>query len=103
MLELQYKEKANAAFKERNWEEAIYNYSRSLEQAESHVNFSNRSAAYLKTGDYERALADANMCIKMKKDYSKGYLRKGTAYHAMKVSSYPRPYCGKVRLCLHPD
>ena len=85
-LILQYKAKANAAFKERNWDEAIYNYSKSLELVQSHVNFSNRSAAYLMTGDYERALADANMCIKLKKDYNKGYLRKGSAYLAMKVS-----------------
>ena len=86
LCSLQYKAKANAAFKEKNWDEAIYNYSKSLEHVQSHVNYSNRSAAYLKTGDYERALADANMCIKLKKDYNKGYLRKGNAYHSMQVS-----------------
>ena len=73
---------------------AIYNYTKSLNIDDSnHVNYSNRSAAYLKAGDYERALEDANSCIELRPDYAKGYGRKGSAYHAMKkyknaVSAY---------------
>jgi Ca2+-binding EF-hand superfamily protein len=80
---LKYKAKANTAFKEKNWEMAIFNYTKSLQQVKSHVNFSNRSAAYFMSGDFDRALEDANRCIKMKKDYNKGYIRKGSAYMAM--------------------
>lgn len=38
----------------------------------------------MKDGGFEKALADANMCIKLKPGFHKGYGRKGAAYHAMK-------------------
>ena len=82
----QYKEQGNKAFKAGDWKLAIHKYSRSLEiDGRSYVNYSNRSAAYLKAGDFARALEDANQCISLRKDYVKGYGRKGSAYHAMKV------------------
>jgi Ca2+-binding EF-hand superfamily protein len=46
--------------------------------------YSNRSAAYIKLGDYEHALKDANKCIALNPKNHKGYGRKGAAYHAMK-------------------
>ena len=52
-----------------------------------HVFYSNRSAAYLSNGDVEKALEDAEGCIKLKGDWAKGYSRKGAALHAMK--QYP--------------
>ena len=50
----------------------------------NHVYFSNRSAAYLKKGDANNALEDANSCIGLKPDFPKGYSRKGAALHALK-------------------
>jgi len=52
-----------------------------------HVYYSNRSAAYLSTGNHEKALEDADACIKLKGDWAKGYARKGAALHALK--KYP--------------
>ena len=46
--------------------------------------FSNRSAAYLKKGDAHNALEDANSCLALKPDFTKGYSRKGAALHALK-------------------
>ena len=46
--------------------------------------YSNRSAAYLKMGDNENALKDAEKCISLNADFHKGYSRKGAALHAMK-------------------
>lgn len=46
--------------------------------------YSNRSAAYIKLGDYENALKDATKCITLNPKNHKGYGRKGAAYHAMK-------------------
>lgn len=46
--------------------------------------YSNRSAAYLKKGDANNALADADACIGLKPDFPKGYSRKGAALHALK-------------------
>jgi stress-induced-phosphoprotein 1 len=50
----------------------------------NHVYFSNRSAAYLKKGDAHNALEDANACIGLNPDFTKGYSRKGAALHALK-------------------
>lgn len=43
-----------------------------------------RSAAYLSNGDAERALADANECVALKAQWSKGYGRQGAALHALR-------------------
>ena len=51
--------------------------------ASNHVYFSNRSAAYLSSGDAESALADADECIKLNPKFAKGYSRKGAALHAL--------------------
>lgn len=43
------------------------------------VLYSNRSAAYSSLKDYENALKDAEKCVSIKPDWSKGYGRKGAA------------------------
>ena len=44
-----------------------------------HIFFSNRSAAYLSEGDAEKALEDAEECIRLAPSFTKGYGRKGAA------------------------
>lgn len=65
--------------------EAIDFYSKAINiDGTNHVYYSNRSAAHLKKGDATNALKDAESCIGLKPDFSKGYSRKGAALHGLK-------------------
>ena len=64
---------------------AIENYSKAINaDGSNHVYYSNRSAAYLKKGDPHNALEDAQACIALNPDFTKGYSRKGAALHSLK-------------------
>jgi Ca2+-binding EF-hand superfamily protein len=81
----QAKTKGNTAFKDGDWGEAIKQYTRALKaDSKDHVCLANRSAALLKKGQNEKALEDAELCIKLKPSYAKGHIRKAGALHAMK-------------------
>lgn len=43
-----------------------------------------QSAAYLSMGDADKALDDAESCIKVNGSWAKGYTRKGAALHKLK-------------------
>ncbi len=75
----------NAAFKGGDHAEAIKLYTLALElDPDNAVLFSNRSAAYLASGDAKsKALVDANKCVDLRPDWGKGYSRKGAAEHAL--------------------
>ena len=45
----------------------------------NHVLWSNRSAARCGAGEYEKALEDAERCVKLAPDWGKAYARKGAA------------------------
>mmetsp|Transcript_1407 Transcript_1407/g.3307 ORF Transcript_1407/g.3307 Transcript_1407/m.3307 type:complete len:584 (-) Transcript_1407:76-1827(-) len=81
----EWKAKGNAALQAGKTTEAIEAYSKAIDlDGANHVYFSNRSAAYLKKGDAVNALEDANSCIGLNPDFSKGYSRKGAALHSLK-------------------
>jgi len=66
------KAKGNAALQLENIEEAIKYYSEAIELSpDNHVIFSNRSAAYCKDQQYEKALQDAEAAIRLKPDWAK--------------------------------
>ena len=46
--------------------------------------YSNRSAAHAAMKDYEKALADADECVRLHPEWSKGYSRRGNALHGMR-------------------
>ena len=49
-----YKAKGNAAFKEKNWGEAIEMFSQAIQHnPNDHVFYSNRSASYLNSGQHD--------------------------------------------------
>jgi len=81
----QFKAKGNAALQAGKTTEAIEFYTKAIAaDGANHLYFSNRSAAYLKHGDANNALEDANSCLGLNPDFAKGYSRKGAALHALK-------------------
>ena len=82
---VKFKNKGNDLFKEGKTDEAIEMYSKAIElDKNNHVYFSNRSACYLKKGDAQKALEDANACLELNADFEKAYSRKGAALQALK-------------------
>ncbi|ORX36911.1 chaperone [Kockovaella imperatae] len=82
------KAEANKAFAAKNYTEASKLYSDAIAlDPSNHVLFSNRSASKAGLRDYQGALEDAEKCIELNPDFSKGYARKGAAYHGLR--QYP--------------
>nr|BAN20786.1 protein phosphatase-5 [Riptortus pedestris] len=80
----EYKEKANAFFKEQQYDKAIEYYSKAIElDPKNAIYYSNRSFAYLKTEAFGFALADATKAVELQKSYTKAYYRRATAYMAL--------------------
>ena len=76
----QLKDQGNKALQAGKFDEAISFYSQAIElDPSNHLFFSNRSAAYVKKGDYDKALSDAQKTIEIKPDWGKGYGRLGAA------------------------
>lgn len=66
------KDRGNEAYKAGNFETAVELYTQGIEQDPTNAAlFSNRSAAYLKLGDFPLARRDADMCIELDKGWSK--------------------------------
>jgi len=75
----------NAAFKAKNYAEAVTHFTTAIEADKTnHVLYSNRSAAYAAQEEYKSALLDANKCIDLKPDWAKGHSRRGAAYVGLK-------------------
>lgn len=80
-----FKEAGNKALQAGKFDEAIEAYSQAIAiDANDHVFYSNRSAAYLSKGDAESAFSDGVKCIEIKPSWPKGYSRKGAALHALR-------------------
>lgn len=78
-----FKDQGNAAFKQKDFEAAIGFYSQALDETpDEHTIIGNRSAAFYSLKKYDQALADAQKCIDIKPDWSKGYQRKAMALQA---------------------
>eukprot|EP00929_Paragymnodinium_shiwhaense_P000877 TRINITY_DN101082_c0_g1_i1.p1 TRINITY_DN101082_c0_g1~~TRINITY_DN101082_c0_g1_i1.p1 ORF type:complete len:423 (-),score=111.80 TRINITY_DN101082_c0_g1_i1:87-1355(-) len=79
------KEEGNAKFKAGKYREAIDAYSKAIAlDSSQHLAYSNRSAAYLKVSEAEKALADAEECVKLSPSWPKGYNRQAAALQALK-------------------
>jgi tetratricopeptide (TPR) repeat protein len=79
-----HKEKGNVSFQAKDYEAAIAWYQKALHlDPENHILYSNRSACYCALEEYEKALKDANKCIKLNKLFLKGYSRKSSAMQGL--------------------
>ncbi|BGP18969.1 hypothetical protein JCM10213v2_007049 [Rhodosporidiobolus nylandii] len=76
---VEYKTEGNAAFAAKKWLKATKLYTKALEAEQDEVAsaaiLSNRSAAYVYLQDYDKALADANLAVIRRSDWSKAYAR----------------------------
>ena len=80
-----FKDKGNTFLQAKQYDEAIQAYTEAINlDPTDHVFFSNRSAAYLSKGDASSALSDSQRCIELKKDWPKGYTRKGASLHSLR-------------------
>jgi len=91
------KVRGNEAFAAGEYAQAVLFYSLALDKADElpdkesgtqplfarHIILANRSAAFLKLGEHEKALADATRAQEIDPTYVKGVFRKGLALHAM--------------------
>ena len=75
-----FKDQGNQAFKAKDFEAAVSFYTQALtETPDEHTILGNRSAAYYSMKQYDEALNDAQKCIDVNPDWSKGYQRKAMA------------------------
>ena len=78
-----FKDQGNNAFRNKEFQEAIGFYQQAIaENPSDHTIFGNKSAAHYNLKEYDQALTEADKCIEIKADWSKGYQRKGMALQA---------------------
>jgi len=76
-----WKEKGNKEYANKNYTEAVTLYTKAIElDPPNHIYFSNRSASYYGLRLWDQALADANKCVDLKADWSKGYFRRAVVF-----------------------
>ena len=79
-----FKTLGNRFFIENAFEESIRMFSKAIDlDPAMHALYSNRSGAYLALGSFDRALADAKMCVEMDETWPKGYYRQGEALRSL--------------------
>lgn len=77
----EFKQQGNAAFAAKDYPKAIDLFTKAIEVSETpnHVLYSNRSACYTSSKQFAEALKDAQECVKISPNWSKGYNRVGAA------------------------
>jgi len=79
------KDEANTAFQKGEVDQSIALYTQAIEiDPDNHVLYSNRSAAYMKTDSKSKALKDAERCVELAPEWTKGYNRLGVAQQSLK-------------------
>jgi len=78
------KEEGNKHFAKSDFDKALACYAEAITlQPQSHVLFSNRSAAFIKLKQYQEALSDADRCINLEPKFARGYLRRAGALNGL--------------------
>ena len=76
------KEAGNKAFANKNYEEAVRQYTQAIEitiEKPNHIYFANRANAELELLMFEECIADCNQAIKIEPTFIKSYFRKAKA------------------------
>jgi hypothetical protein len=78
------KNAGNRAYTQGKYDQALKFYTEAIEiWPENHLLYSNRSATHLELKNLDKALEDADHCIRLAKDFPKGYFRKGQVLLAL--------------------
>ena len=78
------KEVAIDDFKAEQYERAVKHLTVALSLDEkSHVLYSNRCTAYIALEQYDKAMEDADECVRLQPSWAKGYLRRGSVFFRM--------------------
>ncbi|XP_004604756.2 tetratricopeptide repeat protein 12 [Sorex araneus] len=97
------KEKGNEAFVKGDYKAAILCYSEGLEKLKDmKVLYTNRAQAYIKLGDYEKAVTDCDWALKCDEKCTKAYFHMGKAHMALKNYNQSRECFQKI-LEISPD
>jgi len=81
---LEAKERAIEAFNEQNYKAAVDLLKKAIKlDPSNHIFFSNRAAAYMALEAYDKALADADECVRLQPTWAKGHSRRGAALFRM--------------------
>ncbi|XP_050302471.1 protein unc-45 homolog B [Anthonomus grandis grandis] len=83
-----YKEQGNAAFKEEKWDDALQLYTKAInsvkgEPKELAIYYKNRAAAYLKKGEYEKAVNDCDKSLNLCPNDPKALFRRCQALESL--------------------
>ncbi|XP_004427538.1 PREDICTED: tetratricopeptide repeat protein 12 isoform X2 [Ceratotherium simum simum] len=91
------KEKGNEAFVRGDYEMAVLCYSEGLEKLKDmKVLYTNRAQAYIKLGDYQKALVDCDWALKCDEKCTKAYFHMGKAHLALKNYGVSRECYQKI-------
>ena len=78
-----FRDQGNDEFRKGNYLKAAALYTKAIkEDSECAALYSNRSAALAHLNKLPKALADAEVCIRLQPEWDKGYFRKGSALEA---------------------
>ncbi|EHB07836.1 Tetratricopeptide repeat protein 12 [Heterocephalus glaber] len=91
------KEQGNKAFAKGDYETAILHYNEGLDKMKDmKVLYTNRAQAYIKLGDYQKALVDCDWALKCDEKCTKAYFHMGKAHLALKNYSMSRQCYQKI-------
>uniref|UniRef100_A0A673UPH3 Tetratricopeptide repeat protein 12 n=1 Tax=Suricata suricatta TaxID=37032 RepID=A0A673UPH3_SURSU len=97
------RERGNGAFARGDYEAAVLCYSEGLEKLrDMKVLYTNRAQAYMKLGDFQKALVDCEWALKCDEKCTKAYFHMGKAHLALKNYSASRE-CYQKMLEINPQ
>ncbi|XP_077636652.1 tetratricopeptide repeat protein 12 isoform X1 [Crocuta crocuta] len=97
------KERGNRAFARGDYEAAVLCYSEGLEKLrDMKVLYTNRAQAYMKLGDFQKAVVDCEWALKCDEKCTKAYFHMGKAHLALKNYSASRE-CYQKMLEINPQ